>query len=79
MKGRVRVGWNIKYYQLTSGNIPVLDLLNSLEVKLRAKSILVIELLEKYDLDLKEPYAKSIKGKKYQGGWELRLNNLLIL
>lgn len=64
--------WNVKFYQKDNGNIPVLDFLNSLEPKMRAKVYSEIKLLEQFGIMLREPYASPIKGKEYKGLYELR-------
>ena len=53
--------------------MPVMDYLLSLDAKMRAKAFSEIELLEKHKTDLREPYAKPIKGDKYKGIFELRV------
>jgi len=65
--------WEVEYYKKENGNIPVLDYLLSLEVKMRAKAFSEIELLEKHGLNLREPYVKPIKGIQYKGLFELRV------
>ena len=67
------MNWKIEYYKKENGEIPVLDYLTSLPSKLKAKAFMEIELLEKYGIDLKEPYTKAIEGKKYKGIFELRI------
>ena len=65
--------WKVEYYKRANGKIPVLEFLLTLNPKMRAKAFNEIELLEKHGADLKEPYAKSIKGSKYKGLFELRV------
>ncbi len=65
--------WQVEYYKKENGNIPVLDYLLSIDVKLRAKAFSEIELLEKHGSDLREPYVKPIKGTQYKGLFELRV------
>lgn len=65
--------WNVDFYQKENGDIPVYDFLQALPAKLQAKAFSEIELLERCGTALKEPYAKPIAGKKYQGLWELRI------
>ena len=67
------MSWNVEYYQRENGTIPVLEFMQSLEVKLRAKTVSQIELLEQCGPHLKEPYVKAIKSAKYKGIWELRV------
>lgn len=63
----------IVFYKRENGKVPVRDFLFSLPVKLRAKSLRDIELLQQYGNELKEPYVKPIKGKKNKGLYELRI------
>ncbi len=65
--------WQVEYYKKESGNIPVLEYLLLLDVKMRAKAFREIELLEKHGSNLREPYVKSIKGAPYKGIFELRV------
>ena len=65
--------WNVEFYEKLNGKIPVLEYLLSLQPKMRAKAFSEIELLKKHGLNLKEPYAKAIKGKEYKDLFELRV------
>ena len=65
--------WNVDYYVKESGESPVRDFILALPPKLRAKVIWEIDLLKRLGTSMKEPYAKSIKGEKYKGLWELRV------
>ena len=64
---------NIIFYEKEDGGSPVEIFIESLPAKHQAKVYWEIELLEKYGRNLKEPYAKNIKGEKYKGLWELRI------
>ena len=59
--------WNVQFYQRENGDIPAYEFLCSLPPKLQAKAFSEIELLEKCGTALKEPYAKPLVGRKYQG------------
>lgn len=65
--------WEIEYYIKENGDVPVVDFLLSLQPKMRAKAYSEIELLQEHGINLKEPYVKPIKGKKYKGLYELRI------
>ncbi len=58
---------------MENGKVPVQNFLESLEPKLRAKAFRDIELLKNVGNELREPYVKSIKGKKNKGLYELRI------
>ncbi len=63
----------VEYYKKENGKIPVLDFLQTLNPKMRAKAYNEIELLQKHGSDLKEPYVKPLKGKINKGIFELRI------
>lgn len=65
--------WEIEYYIKENGDVPVVDFLLSLQPKMRAKAYSEIELLQEHGTNLREPYVKPIKGKKYKGLYELRI------
>ena len=67
------MNWNIVFYRKENGDTPAFDFIKSLPEKLMAKTFSEIELLEKFGTHLKEPYVKSIQGKRYDGLWELRV------
>ncbi|OGU39747.1 MAG: hypothetical protein A2X61_10260 [Ignavibacteria bacterium GWB2_35_12] len=59
---------NIGYFKTTSGRIPVMEFIDSLDVIQKAKLIHVIQLLEEFGISLTLPHAKQIESKL----WELR-------
>ena len=65
--------WQVEYYKKENGKIPVFEYLLTLNAKMRAKAFSEIELLEKHGANLREPYAKPIKGEKYKDLFELRV------
>lgn len=65
--------FDLDFYRMENGRIPVQEYLHSLEPKLRAKAFRDIELLKNIGNDLREPYVKSIKGNKNKGLFELRV------
>lgn len=65
--------WNIEFYQKLNGDIPVEEFITSLTPEHQAKAYWEIELLEKNGIMLTKPYMKSIKGEKYKGLKELRI------
>ncbi len=67
------MSWNIELYATENGDEPVMQFLNSLPGKHRAKAIWEIDLLEEHGLSLKMPYVKNIQGEKYKGLMELRV------
>ena len=67
------MNWQIEYYKKENGDVPLIDYLFTLNLKLRAKAFSEIELLEKHGTELREPYVKPIKGKNYKGLYELKV------
>jgi len=65
--------WNVDYYVKENGDSPVKNFIRTLTPKHIAKVLWEIDLLEKLGTDIKEPYAAPLKGKKYKGLWELRI------
>ena len=60
-------------YEKEGGKVPVMDFIQSLEPKKQAKIAREIDLLEKFGSELHFPHVDSIKGEKYKGLLELRI------
>lgn len=60
--------FDIEFYETINGEIPVIEFLDSLPLKLNAKALRDIDLLSEYGNTLREPYSKHIK----EGIFELR-------
>lgn len=67
------IQWEIEFYELSDGYKPVFDFIDSLSTKEKAKVINEIELLKDYGIELGPPKLWKIKGKRYNGLWELRI------
>lgn len=65
--------WSVIPYSTEEGKEPVFEFLKSLSEKHQAKAIWEIDLLEKFGVNLTEPYVKAIEGERYKGLWELRI------
>lgn len=61
--------FNIEFYQLPNGKKPVEDFLDSLDVKMRAKALHGLSVLEEFGNQLREPYSKQVG----DGLFELRI------
>ena len=59
----------IVFYKFADGTCPVKDFIRSLDVKMKAKTLKTIELLENSGTALREPYSKSLGN----GVFELRI------
>ena len=60
-------------YEKSDNKIPVLDFILGLNPKQQAKIYREIDLLEKFGSDFHFPHVDSIKGDKYKGLLELRI------
>lgn len=60
--------YEIEFYDTTDGKCPVIEFLDSLEPKLKAKTLRTIDLLECNGTELGAPFTKSLGG----GLFELR-------
>ena len=63
----------VDLYEKTDGEVPVLNFILDLNPKQQAKVYREIDLLEKFGNELHYPHVDTIKGKKYKGLWELRI------
>ena len=61
--------FEVEFYKQSDGQCPIKEFLNSLDIKLRAKILRTIELLEKNGNELREPYSKHLE----EGIFELRV------
>ena len=67
------MAWTVDYYRTERGEQPVKMFIDSLPVKLRAKNMREISMLEEFGTDMPAPYVKQIHGKDSAGLWELRV------
>ena len=65
--------YNVELYEKVDGKVPVLDFILSLNSKQQAKIYREIDLLEKFGNELYYPHVDTIKGDKYKGLKELRI------
>ena len=61
--------FDIDFYKKNDGSCPIIEFLNELDVKMRAKIIRMLKLLEQNGSELREPYSKFLK----DGIFELRI------
>lgn len=67
------MNWDIKLYEKENGDEPVKNFIAALPPKHKAKALWEIELLSLHGTSLKMPYVESIKGDRYKGLMELRV------
>ena len=60
--------YEVVFYETSDGFAPVKDFLLSLDVKMRAKTVMLLELLSENGPSLREPYSKHLE----DGIFELR-------
>lgn len=63
----------VKLYAKENGEEPVNNFIHSLPAKHKAKALWEIDLLMQHGLNLTKPYVDTIKGEKYKGLMELRI------
>ena len=52
--------FQVDFYEKENGDCPMIEFLDSLDIKKRAKILRTIDILEKNGNDLREPYSKSL-------------------
>jgi len=62
--------WKVVRYRRANGEIPFDDFMAKLPVKDKARVIRTVDLLEMFGTELREPYARKIRGAVL---WELRI------
>lgn len=62
--------WKITYWKSSSGDYPVYDFIQNLEVTTQAKIYNTFELLEEFGVALGPPHLKKISGTPL---WEIRI------
>lgn len=61
--------FDIEFYRLPNGKIPVEEFLDGLQPKMRAKAMYSLSILQEFGNDLREPYSKQVGN----GLFELRI------
>ena len=61
--------FDVDYYELPSGEKPVEQFIDSLDLKMRVKALGSIDILAEFGITLREPYSKAIGN----GLFELRI------
>ena len=59
-RGDYMADFEVIFYEKENGDCPVEEFINSLDVKMRAKMVGLLELLEEKGNQLREPYSKPI-------------------
>lgn len=55
------VKFTVEFYEDTNGNKPIEDFLLTLDIKMRAKLLGLLQILEEKGNQLREPYSKHIE------------------
>lgn len=53
--------FTVEFYEKENGEIPVEEFLDSLDVKMRAKLIMILKVLQEKGNQLREPYSKHLE------------------
>ena len=56
--------YQVEYYETSDGKQPVIEFLESLDTKMCAKLIGLIDILEEYGPALRMPYSEALKDKQ---------------
>ena len=56
----MKKNYQVIFYRDKEKKSPFIDFLNNLDVKLRAKTLMMVHLLEENGTDLREPFTKSL-------------------
>ena len=67
--------WRIELYKTINGECPLLNFIQSLFPKQKAKVEKEIDLLELHGIYLPYPYTRKIRGDRYKDLWELRISS----
>jgi phage-related protein len=67
--------WRIELYKTINGECPLLNFIQSLFPKQKAKVEKEIDLLELYGIYLPYPYTRKIRGDRYKDLRELRISS----
>ncbi|MCQ2081353.1 MAG: type II toxin-antitoxin system RelE/ParE family toxin [Lachnospiraceae bacterium] len=59
-KGECKAEFEVIFFEKENGDCPVEEFIDSLDVKMRAKMVGLLELLEEKGNQLREPYSKPI-------------------
>ena len=58
--GDILMRFNVVFYDLPDGTIPVQEFLGTLDAKMRAKLVMEIRMLAENGIELREPYSKAL-------------------
>lgn len=53
--------FNVEFYERENGDIPVEKFLNSLDIKMRNKILMILNVLQEKGNQLREPYSKHLE------------------
>lgn len=67
------MAWKLLRYKTAAGEDVIENFLLSLPEHHKAKALWELDLLQHYGLSLQMPYVRSIKGERYKGLMELRI------
>lgn len=53
--------FEVEFYERENGDSPVEDFLNSLDIKMRNKILMILNVLQEKENQLREPYSKHVE------------------
>lgn len=65
------MAWHIEYYESPTGRSPVVEFIDSLDAKSKARIARTFDLLEEFGINLGMPYARQLERQL----WELRVRH----
>ncbi len=73
------MNWNITYYKTSSGRVPVIDYMETQKPERIGKIRNALRLLREFGIEESQLNARKLKGKKYKGLYELRIDSNRII
>ena len=71
--------WNLTYYKTNSGRVPVVEYINNQEPERISKIRNAMRLLREFGIVESQLNARKLKGARYKGLYELRIDSSRIM
>ena len=71
--------WDITYYKTNSGRVPVIDYINNQEPERISKIRNSLRLLKEFGIGESQLNARKLRGSRYKGLYELKIDNSRIM
>ena len=73
------MNWNVTYYKTNSGKVPVIDYIETPKPERVKKIRNALRLLREFGIEESQLDARKLKGKKYKGLYELKIDSSRII